>query len=121
MSTPDDGIGLDAALDALPATYLECRDWGHSWRPFTASYNAKERHYVQSLQCNRCGTVRDRLLGPRGQLLGNSYEYADGYLMPSGIGHLSSTDRDGIRLRSINHVIEDGRAAVTPIKRGKRK
>lgn len=106
---------LDRALDALPAEYLECRDWGHSWRPYSATFNRKERMYVQTLECQRCTTKRDRMLGTRGQNLGASYEYADGYLMP-GSGYLSTTDRDGIRLRSIMHVL-DAADNVKPIRR----
>lgn len=114
-----DDFNLDNALDALPATYLACRDLGHEWRAHTASFNAKERHYVQTLRCNRCGTERSRMLGTRGQRLGNWYEYPDGYLM-QGAGHLSELDRDGIRLRSITRAIDEARA-VTPIKRRRAK
>lgn len=37
----------------------------------------------------------------RGEILHNGYDYPDGYQMPPGTGHLTSTDRDAIRIRTI--------------------
>jgi len=95
------GRDLDRALDAMPAAYIECRDYGHIWRSRDAYWVAKERVYVQQLECARCATIRVRELNAHGHILSSGYRYADGYQMPAGTGFLTSNARDGIRLRSV--------------------
>lgn len=91
---------LDAAISQLRPEYVQCRDFGHSWRPFTARWITSGNYYEQIFRCGRCETERFRYLGSRGQILSSKYDYADGYQM-IGAGYLSSGDRDHIRLASI--------------------
>lgn len=95
---------LDRVLDELSVEYLQCRDWGHSWRPFSALWQAQDNCYCSILRCARCGTERTRYIGSRGQLLGNNYQYADGYTM-AGQGRMTSEDRDHIRYASIQKIL----------------
>lgn len=98
---------LDAALSNLQDEYIQCRDFGHSWRPFTARWLSKQNAYESQLQCQRCKTIRTRWLSRTGSQLSGGYEYPDNYLMPHGAGRLTGTDRDKIRLASILQVIKD--------------
>jgi hypothetical protein len=84
----------------LPDAYLLCRDVGHSWMPRDAWEDVKERCYVQVLGCTRCAAERHRRLDYRGQRLGQSYDYPDGYLSPAGSGALSAAGRADLRLVS---------------------
>jgi hypothetical protein len=55
--------------------------------------------------CGRCHTERVRLIGPRGELLANRYVYADGYLV-KGMGRLTGTDRDALRLAALQTLLD---------------
>jgi hypothetical protein len=106
--TPPAEYDLGSAIRGLNVEFVQCRDFGHSWRPFSARWLPFENCFQSVLRCARCSTTRTRYLGPRGQLQTAHYEYADGYQLPPGAGHLSSSDRDQIRLASIQAVlIED--------------
>lgn len=102
--TTGSSFNLDKALDALPDEFIQCRDFGHSWRPYSARLEQKLRCYVQSLRCARCKTIREREIGLRGELLGSHYDYPEGYTMP-GCGRLMKDDRDGVRIRSIQKLV----------------
>jgi hypothetical protein len=95
-----EAFDLAAAIDAMPESHIHCRDYGHSWRPFTASYDARERCYVQQLRCTRCRTLRQRLLDTHGQVIKSAYVYADNYLV-KGIGRLGAEARGEVRLASV--------------------
>jgi len=91
---------LGKALATLKPDYMECRDYGHPWRPYSARFIPKLREYEQTLRCDRCGTERFRTLNAHGHIMGTSYAYAEGYLV-AGLGVLSSTDRDYLRLANV--------------------
>ena len=96
---------LRTALSTMSDDHLLCRDFGHMWRPFQARYIPQRKQYEERLLCQRCKTVRVRLLTNTGAQLGNAYVYPDGYTM-SGYGRLSGTDRDAVRLASLQTVLE---------------
>lgn len=100
---------LEAEIKAMKVDNLQCRDFGHSWRPYTASWNATERCYETQLRCARCKTMRVRLIGQAGQLLRNNYDYTEGYLI-KGMGRLDTADRDVIRLQSVLRVLPEDAA-----------
>lgn len=92
------------ALAAMPDEHLLCRDFGHSWRPWTAEWIPQRRQYVEALVCARCQCVRRRLLDEYGALLGNAYTYPEGYLV-HGVGRLTGDDRNDLRLAGLQAVI----------------
>jgi hypothetical protein len=93
----------------LRTDFLQCRDFGHSWRPYTARWDSGQRAYESQLRCSRCRTIRTRWIGARGEQLGAHYDYADGYTV-KGVGRLTGTDRDALRLQSILRVLPEDTA-----------
>lgn len=91
---------LAEALSDMPATHLMCRDYGHSWEPFTAARLAGGKGYEQTLRCGRCQTTRRRYLDSRGEVVQGGYQYADGYLI-HGLGRLTGADRGAVRIASV--------------------
>ena len=59
---------------------LHCRELGHTWRPFTVSFDKSSRSYDRRLRCASCRTIRKQLLDSRGHVIRNGYDYSDGYL-----------------------------------------
>lgn len=96
---------VEAAIADLDDSSLQCRDFGHSWRPYEAEYIAARRQYVERLQCGRCSTLRVRLLDGRGAQLTSHYDYAPGYLV-KGLGRLTGEDRDAVRLAGVQLLLE---------------
>jgi hypothetical protein len=82
----------------VPTRFLECRDWGHAWRAYTA--RKKERRegggFESVLQCARCETFRLRDLTDTGHTVRSRYRYAAGYLAAGG--RITPAGRDAIRL-----------------------
>jgi hypothetical protein len=105
-TTSGKGHQLDLAevVDKMDLSQVQCRDFGHSWRPYSARWLAQYNSYESQLQCMRCKTIRTRFLSRTGEQLSSAYDYADGYLV-KGMGRLSGHDRDVIRLASILAVI----------------
>jgi hypothetical protein len=93
------------AVQAMDIEHVQCRDFGHSWRPFTAHWVAAENAYESQLRCARCQTIRTRWLSKRGAQLSSEYDYPPGYQV-TGLGRLTGTDRDTIRLSSVLSVLD---------------
>lgn len=98
------GTPVGDAIAGMPDTHLLCRDFGHSWRPWTAEWIPQRRQYVEALVCTRCQTLRKRLLDEYGAQLAQSYTYADGYLV-HGVGRLTGDDRNSLRLAGLQAVM----------------
>ena len=94
------GRELDEYIAGLELEHLQCRDFSHSWRSYTARWYAKERCYESILRCARCGTLRIRYLSKTGTQISSKYDYPEGYLL-KGVGRLTGSDRDKIRLASV--------------------
>lgn len=87
------------------------------WLPFQARYIPQRKHYEERLMCDRCKTVRVRLLTNTGAQLANSYRYPDGYAM-TGHGRLTGTDRDAVRWASLQTVMDlEGVETIDPSSR----
>ena len=99
--------GLDAWAQSLPDAFIQCRDFGHTWRPYRA-WLTGEHTYSRTLRCQRCSTERAQELSVSGHTLSSKYTYADGYQAPQGTGHLDTADRDVLRLASTLRLIKDG-------------
>lgn len=70
----------DEWIKTLDEAMLHCRELGHSWGNYTASYEKKTRCYHRVLICITCGTERTQVLDSRGEVLQNKYAYIEGYL-----------------------------------------
>lgn len=90
---------IDAALATMAAGALDCRDYGHNWRPFDA-WRVARGAVEQRLRCQSCGTVRRRLLSRQGDVLAVGYVYPEGYLI-AGLGRLTGSDRGRVRLATL--------------------
>lgn len=75
-----DEINAETFAATLTDRFLQCRDFGHNWRPLTVDYDRKSRSYYRQLRCVSCRTIRKQLLDGSGHVVTNSYAYADGYL-----------------------------------------
>ena len=95
---------LQQAVKSMDLSFVQCRDFGHSWRPYTARWSAADNAYQSQLQCQRCKALRVRWLSRTGHQLGGQYDYPEGYLV-KGMGRLTGTDRDVIRLQSVLAVL----------------
>jgi hypothetical protein len=91
-------LDVETAIAAIDPDHIQCRD---TWSRHNARWIAADNCWEQTLRCRQCGTERVRFLSRTGAILDSSYHYADGYTMPRGVGRLTSSDRDGIRLRGV--------------------
>lgn len=95
---------LDDLLGKMETEFVQCRDFGHSWRPHVARWVGKDNCYEVIRRCARCDTERAMLLSSRGQILSSAYDYPQGYQM-KGMGRMTSSDRDHVRLASLRTVL----------------
>lgn len=96
--------------EELTASYLECRELGHLWRPFAARWVPEDRYYERVLRCTRCKTKRVQTLSRRGEVVLSHYVYPDGY-QSNGMGRIVGDGRDALRLESLTRFLskhEDG-------------
>lgn len=98
-----------------PGAFLECRLYGHEWRPLRATHYARMRYYLTAQQCPRCTSKRFAEISERGSVLSQWIEYADGYLTKN-VGRIVGDGRDVLRLAALNRVfdLKRSRAAETP-------
>lgn len=101
-------FSLAAVIDTMRVEHVQCRDFGHSWRPYTAA-RLRGGGYESTLRCSRCRTLRKRTLGNHGQVLASSYEYPEQYII-LGLGRLVGEEKDHLRLASIQHVLVEDTA-----------
>ena len=93
-------LDVETAIAAIDPDHIQCRDTGHTWSRHNARWITADNCWEQTLRCRQCGTERVRFLSRTGAILDSSYHYADGYTI-KGLGRLTSSDRDGIRLRGV--------------------
>lgn len=98
------GSEIERAVKAMDLAFIQCRDFGHSWRPYSARWMAADNAYHSELMCQRCKTIRQRWLSRTGAQLSGNYDYPAGYLV-QGMGRLTGSDRDVIRLQSVLSVL----------------
>lgn len=104
MATPKPELNVSTVLSNMKTEHVQCRDFGHTWRPYGAQWLPAERCYEERLRCSRCRTVRNRLISQRGELLRSHYEYADNYLI-AGFGRFDDSDRCALRLASLELIL----------------
>jgi hypothetical protein len=96
---------LNDVIEKMNEEFIDCRDYGHKWRSLNASWSRRDNCYTVELMCNSCGTRRTRYIGAHGELLSNSYGYAEGYQMPSGRGRMTGEDRNALRFASLRRIM----------------
>lgn len=98
-----DEADVDVIITNMRRAFMECRDWGHSWRAYAVS--AEKLIYLETLRCSRCYSRRHRgILKSNGVLLKTYYSYAEGYLVP-GWGRMSKGDKGKLRIAVISAMI----------------
>lgn len=91
---------MNQFIEGQPDTHLQCRDFGHQWRPFRAYALADAVGYRRVLACMRCGAERSQDITLRGSVLSAGYAYPSGYRSPRGMGRMTLAHRDFLRLES---------------------
>lgn len=91
-------------IENIPETYLWCRDVRHSWDHYDVKDHrnkiTRRNEMHQVLRCDRCSTLRIRVLTPSGDFIrSGGYVYPDGYLLKD---HGSMTPADRAMIRKIN-------------------
>jgi hypothetical protein len=81
---------------------LNCRQFGHSWEPYTVELNG--RLYEQVLRCKSCETERVLSINKRGQVLKSHYRYADGYVLEA-LGRIVGDARAVLRVEGITRLL----------------
>ncbi len=99
-TAPD--FSLMAVVEEMSDQHLQCRDYGHSWRPYTA--RIIPGGYVSVQRCQRCTTLRERTLNKNGHVISSKYDYDAGYQI-KGLGHIYGPEKDAIRLASLLKVL----------------
>lgn len=99
-----DAVSVETFAASLPARYLECRELGHHWRAWNASWDAAARAWDRTLRCSRCKTERSQLLNELGHVLSNHYRYADGY-QAKNVESAVRISRDVFRLESLTRYL----------------
>lgn len=89
--------------ERYPQMFIECRDFGHSWRPKNASW-LQGGSIERTLGCSRCKTTRTQILDREGYIVSGYYEYADGYRLV-GLGALKAPDRAEFRRSSVTRYL----------------
>ena len=87
-------------VDEYPDDMLKCRDAGHHWKTYNVEH-AKDGSIYRILACATCDARRNQRLDRNGYIVGSSYTYRVGYLLP-GIGRLTAAQRATLRLASID-------------------
>lgn len=98
-----ESVSIDTFVSGLGDKVLHCRELGHTWRPLTVSWDKEAKAYDRRLRCPSCRTVRIQLLSQYGHVLGNRYQYPEGYLahgVPVG-----QTGRDRFRQEALERFL----------------
>jgi hypothetical protein len=95
----------------LSNAFLQCRELGHQWRPWSVVWDRKARCFDRQLRCSACKTIRKQLLDSHGHVIRNGYDYTDGYLSK----HLQpgTYSRDVFRLEALTRFL-DKQSTPTP-------
>lgn len=81
--------------DKYPDKYLQCRDYGHGWKPNNAVW-LEDGFIERVLRCDRCKTERFQILDKNGYIISGYYHYSSGYQIP-GAGRLDTNARAVLR------------------------
>lgn len=105
-ATPDE---VAQQAEEWPEHYLECRLYGHVWRPARATFHTTYRYYYVVQLCQRCACERHSELTERGHVAASWLVYADGYLTKN-VGRIVGDGRDVLRLAALSRVYQVGKS-----------
>ena len=91
----------------LPDEFLECRDYGHNWKPWAVKFDEEHNAYVRVARCRECKSTRPEWVGLGGSRDRANIRYRDGYLAPAGTGRLVGEERNMLRLESVTRQLND--------------
>jgi hypothetical protein len=95
------------AISKFTLAHLQCRRYGHSWRPWRAEVFTRGRGYMEAVRCDRCATERTEECDRYGGVVSAHYVYPDGYLV-KGLGRLTGEDRGQLRIAAIRRRVRRG-------------
>ena len=100
MTTWASRDAVEAAAAEWSDAVVQCRIYGHNWRPLTVFLRA--RVYTVRQRCNRCRNEREQTMDSQGYTLGGwRMTYRDGYLMPAKSGRVDGNGRAALRITSL--------------------
>lgn len=88
-----------------PETFLECRLYGHVWRPLRATHHVRYRYYYVVQECQRCESERHSEITERGAVTAQWIQYTEGYLTKD-VGRIVGDGRDVLRLAVLQRVYD---------------
>ena len=94
---------VKALVKDMESSYLQCRDYGHAWKPVTAYREGSV--FIRVLGCANCETQKKQRLSRRGEILSSSMVYPKGYLF-HGVGRIAGEAKDVVRLASLQLELE---------------
>jgi hypothetical protein len=106
-AAPDDVL---SAAQGWSDGQVNCRVYGHAWRPLTVTH--RPGFYTIFQRCGRCRNERQQEVNERGYPVTQWHmTYVEGYLL-RGLGRVGQDGRAALRLRSlqglfINEVQDD--------------
>jgi len=88
-----------------------CRAIGHAWYPIDASRKPKLGGYLESVRCERCFTVRNRILTRTGLIISRDYDYPFGYRDAETISGTRADHRAWLLKEMLQHALEQNEPA----------
>jgi len=64
---------------SLPDRIVECRAWGHMFRPFIVDRDSKHHQLIAVLRCRSCGSKKPITLSEMGNILKSHINYVKDY------------------------------------------
>lgn len=93
---------------------LECRLYGHDWKPQRANQDGKTLLIAVVQLCPRCDSERHQeISGRTGAVFAQWIDYGEGYLM-QGMGRIGSDGRNVLRLEAVTQIYKITQGTVTP-------
>lgn len=105
MTAEEPTVSIDQFAHGLSDGFLACRELGHNWQPFTATYDRDARVIDRRLRCRRCKTERVQVITSAGHVVSNHYKYAEGYQakhVETGVRY----GRDTFRIEAVTRFLE---------------
>lgn len=98
---------INQKFDVATYPYLDCREQ-HSWKPFNAVIDQKQKLGFRTLKCANCPTKRYSVISLRvadyGDIISNSYRYPKDYRIEGGLGR---RDRSLVRIHNFFAEVEE--------------